>query len=276
MTILVTGGAGLVGRHLGRQTNVVALRRQDLDICDATALARTFEAVRPTCVINAAAYADVNGCTRDPQRAWRDNAAAVDILGATCASFGIRLLHLSTDYVLGGPDTPGATLPIDAPYAPLSVYARSKLGGELSALAHHAHVVRIQWVFSNEGTAFVNRAVAQMAAQQSVGLVVDQTGIPTPAPWLATQLVSLARHPMLPPVLHVAPRGEATPVDWVCHAARSQGVSPVWHPVLRADLPGPPRPARSCLDVKRTEALLGSAFPHWKQALAEPTRAATG
>lgn len=264
MTVLITGAGGLVGRNLCALDNTVGLPRAALDICDADAVTRVLDQVTPAVIINAAAYANVDGCEQDPARAWRVNAGGVDLLAREARARGIRLLHISTDYVLGGP---GPRLAVDAPFAPLGVYARSKIGGEQAAHAHGATVVRVQWVYDPLATGFVARAIQRMKDGEQVSLVTDQVGSPTPAVLLARWMMSLTQLAELPPTLHLATRGTATPQQWLCALAESLGIRPLWRPITRVNLPGPPRPAHSCLDVSATEVLLGKELPDWRHAL---------
>lgn len=274
MTILVTGGAGQLGRHLAAHSNVTALDRHGLDICDPDSVEAALALHQPHTVIHAAAYANVDGCTADPARAFRVNAGGTELVARACAARKIRMLHLSTDYVLTGPDTAGYRLPVDLPPSPQSTYARSKLAAEQSARAFGAHVVRVQWIYSHRANGFVNRALAAMQQGQSVPLVTDQYGCPTPAPLLAAWLVELAGSTQLPPILHLATTGEATAAQWVCALARARGISPVWHPISRRELTAGTRPARSCLDTSQTATLLGAPIPDWQDALQEHSRTA--
>lgn len=272
MTILVTGGNGQVGRHLAAHAGVIALGRDDLDICDPASVSTALDRHHPDAVIHTAAFTHVDDCDRDPARAFRVNAGGTEIVAAACSDRGIRLLHLSTDYVLNGPDTAGHRLLPEAVPAPLSTYGRSKWAAERAIHAHGGHIVRVQWVYSIDGTGFVNRAIARMRRGEPVSLVTDQVGSPTPAPLLAQWLIALTHHASLPRVIHLAAQGEATPAQWVSELARAQGVAPVWQPMKQAELPGALRPARSCLDVAASEALLQMRFPHWRPALLEMFR----
>ncbi len=267
MTILVTGGQGQLGRHLGHHAGVVALGRDGLDICDPTSIQRALHAHEPSCVIHCAAFTNVDGCTRDPVRAHRVNAGGTECVAAACAADGVPLLHVSTDYVIGGPDTPGHRLAVDAPIQALSTYARSKWAAEEAVRAHGGTIVRVQWVYSVDGSGFINRAIEKMRQGESVPLVTDQVGCPTPARLLARWFLELAEVQNPPSIVHLATTGTATPAEWVGAFARALGVEPVWHPVSRAILTGAPRPARSCLDVTETEALFGRALPDWATAL---------
>ena len=106
-------------------------------------------------------------------------------MAACCQGLGIRLLHLSTDFVFDGrQSTPYR--PDDA-INPLSVYGRSKRLGEEAVLAAHpsAVVLRTSWVYSRHGNNFVKTMLRLMAERDQLGVVEDQVGSPTWARGLA-------------------------------------------------------------------------------------------
>jgi dTDP-4-dehydrorhamnose reductase len=117
--VMVIGAGGFVGRHVVETLGSMALpmTRQALDLGDAAAVAAAIEAHRPRAVVNAAAWADVDICERDPAGAFRVNAEGPGHLAAACARRDIRLVHISTDYVFGGPVDGSA--PRDESSAPL-------------------------------------------------------------------------------------------------------------------------------------------------------------
>ena len=267
MSVLVLGAGGLLGRALVRHPGTVGLTHAQLDITDAEAVAAALAAVRPSAVINAAALAAVDRATQEPALAWGVNAEAPGSLAALCLEQNIRLVHISTDYVLDGPDAPGARLlETDRP-SPQSVYARSKRGGELAALAHDAVVVRIQWAYALTGQSFLARALVRLRAGEPLSLVTDQLGCPTPANWLVSPLMDCAAGGPTG-LFHLATGGEASAHQWVMTAAEALGV-PTGSVTrcTRSDLGGAYRPARSCLDS--TRFLTHWPRPHlgWDQAL---------
>ena len=266
MRLLVTGAGGLVGSAVAAAApGAVALPRAALDITDIGAIERALDDHAPTALLNAAARADVDGADRDPAGAFAVNAEAVGHLAAACARRGVALVHLSTDYVLHG----AGPLTEAAPPDPRSTYARSKRAGEEAALAHGHTVVRIQWVYAPGGRGFFTAALRRLAAGQPVRLVTDQVGVPSPAAWVARQLLRCAGQPR-PGLFHLAPDGEATAEEWVQAAARHLGLpTDSASPARRADFPGAYRPARSVLDNGRFRATWGLPPCPWEALLVE-------
>src|SRR5439155_1439965 len=118
---------------LGRDRDVRAPSRAELDVTDDAAVARAFAELRPALVFNCAAFHNLDVCEREEDRAFEVNARAVKRLAERCAESGARLVHLSTNYVFPG-DRPEPYTEDDIP-EPRSVYAISKLAGEHAALA---------------------------------------------------------------------------------------------------------------------------------------------
>lgn len=186
--VLITGGGGQLASDLEAQlqcgAEVLAPPRTLLDITDHAAVANAFAAHRPTIVFNCAAFHNVELCEREEDQAFAVNARAVKRLAGQCADAGIRLVHLSTNYVFDGA---GAD-PYDESAAPnpRSIYAISKLAGEFAALAYApgALVVRTSGLYGLHGSAskggnFVTRMIARAREQGSLTVVDDQRLTPT-------------------------------------------------------------------------------------------------
>lgn len=262
---IATGAGGLLGRALV-EAGAVGLARRDLDICDRDAVERALDALRPAAVVNAAAQAGVDLADREPERTWQTNTTAVGDLARSCQERGIRLVHLSTDYVL---DNSAADLLRESePPNPRSTYARSKLAGEALALAAGAVVVRVQWVYRPGHPGFFTRCLDGLARGDTLDLVTDQVGTPTPAvPLAAALMVGAAGGPA--GLFHLACAGEASAWSWIEAAAAMAGLPFRARPIQRAALAGAWRPARSCLDSGHFGRSFGVRLPAWQDALAD-------
>ncbi|MFT5681295.1 MAG: dTDP-4-dehydrorhamnose reductase [Myxococcota bacterium] len=265
MTILVTGAGGLIGSALVEAggDGVIGLPRAALDITDPDAVLAALDTHRPDAVINAAAQANVNLAETEPARSFTVNAVAVAALAARCAERGIRLVHLSTDYVFDSPDRElTETL---APH-PRSTYARGKLAGEHAAIKAGASVVRVQWVYQPGDRGFFNLALRRLAEGASLALVTDQIGRPTPASLVAKGLLLVAGGGPTG-LFHLACTGETSAWDWIAAAARIRGLPLNATPTTRAEMGGAHRPARSCLCSDRFAEVWGLRLPDWEVAL---------
>jgi dTDP-4-dehydrorhamnose reductase len=251
----VTGGGGQVGRALAHVLpDATLLDLGELDVTDPEAVARA--AAGHDVVIHAAAITDVDGCEDDPDRAFAVNAAGAGHVAAA----GIRVIHLSTDYVFDGhARTPYAE---DAEPAPLSVYGRSKLAGERAVLARPGNlVVRTAWVYG-EGRNFVRSVLAAEAAGTPLRVVDDQIGRPTFAADLAAALAVLATGGETG-VVNVT--GDGEPGSWADVAELVVG-----HPVERVSTDEfgarAPRPRWSVLALDRARAL-GLPLSDWRTSV---------
>ena len=133
MKILLFGGSGQLGYELKKRANdlafeVVSPVTKELDITDKAQVFTLIRSLQPTTVINSAAYTAVDKAEEEPDRAFAINAQGVRNISEACAKCGVRLLHISTDYVFDG--LLGRKLKEDDAVNPLSVYGRSKLEGE--------------------------------------------------------------------------------------------------------------------------------------------------
>ncbi len=271
MKALVTGARGQLGRALlaaaPAGVDCAGLDRAALDITDADAVARLITAERPDIVINAAAYTAVDRAEGEPDRAMAVNAAGPGHPAAALAGHGGRLVHVSTDFVFDGAAA-RAWRPGDA-RNPLSVYGRSKAGGE-DAAGPDALVVRTSWVYAAGGANFVRTMLRLMRERDEVRVVDDQIGTPTWAMGLAQVLWALAGK-RARGIFHHSDAGVASWYDFavaIQEEALTLGLLdravPVI-PIATADFPTPAaRPAFSVLDCTATRALLGDRPAHWR------------
>lgn len=278
MSRLILGAGGILGNALTRHSRArgipcFALNHAALDLCDTPALAAALERHRPECVVNAAAMTAVDLCESERARAFEVNAAAPGRLAVACRERGIRLVHVSTDYVFDGA--------IRRPYReedsarPLGVYAASKLEGEQRVLAADpsALVVRPAWVFSADGKTFLCRLRRLVATEETLRVANDRTGNCTYAPDLATAIEALVVR-RATGIVHFANRGELSWYDFALALleealrlglpVRCRKVEPISSALL--NLPAK-RPPYSVLDTSRYKQLTGNAIRPWRETL---------
>ena len=286
--ILLTGPHGQVGFELRRALAPLgplhAWSRADCDLGDADALCRRVRSVRPTVIVNAAAWTAVDQAEREAEAAWAVNATAPGVLAGLAAELGALFVHYSTDYVFDG-TAAGAYRESDPP-APLSVYGRSKLAGEQAVAASGARylILRTSWVFGAHGGNFARTILKLAATRPQLTVVADQFGAPTSAALIAdvtAQLVGrylAAGAPADFPfgLYHLAAAGETTWYDYAARViakARAAGrplalAADGLKPIPARDYPLPaPRPANSRLNTERLRRTFGLYLPPWEQGL---------
>ncbi len=111
--VLVLGAYGMLGHDLQRVFPDAVFRGHDLDITDQKKVTAAVREIKPTLVINAAAYTDVDGCEDHRDLAFTVNGEALFTLSGACRDAGACLIHYSTDYVFDGTQTilPGNRYP---------------------------------------------------------------------------------------------------------------------------------------------------------------------
>ncbi|MFD5824919.1 dTDP-4-dehydrorhamnose reductase [Lentzea sp. NPDC060358] len=268
--ILVPGGRGQLGHDLAAlSADVRAVSSAELDVTAVTAA----DLAGAAAVINCAAYTAVDAAETDEDRAFAVNAVGPGLLAEACASAGIPLIHVSTDYVFSG-DATRPYEPSDA-VGPKTAYGRTKLEGERRVLEAGGWVVRTAWVYGVHGSNFVKTMAALESTKPSLSVVDDQTGSPTWSRDLAAGLLELAS--VLPEqrLLHATGGGDTTWFGFARAVFEELGADPDRvRPCTTAEFPRPaPRPAYSVLSGEAWAAAGLRPLPHWRGALTEAFRA---
>jgi dTDP-4-dehydrorhamnose reductase len=268
---LITGAGGMVGTDLRdelqrRGEDVVAASRCELDVTDAAAVSALVERVRPTIIINCAAYTKVDDAETNEALANAINGSAVEHLAHAADRADALLVHISTDFVFDGAKrTP---YEINDATAPLSAYGRSKLIGEQAAARARRHlIVRTAWLFGVHGPNFVEAMRTQVKkGNTQLRVVNDQRGRPTYTPHLADALIRLAVQDAQG-IVHYADEPECT---WFDFARAIVGDAAQVEPVTSDQFPRPARrPAYSVLSTERYERLTGVRPASWEEGLRE-------
>ncbi len=273
----VTGARGQLGRQLTAAFSasgweVLGSGHEQLDITDDEAL-QQLEGWRPTVVINAAAWTDVDGCARDPQRAFRINGIAAGRVAEAAGRAGALAVQVSTNEVFDG-STVRPYGEDDQPN-PLNPYGASKLAGERAAAAATPNhlLVRTSWVFGPGGRNFpakiVEIAHRRVAADEPLAVVADERGNPTWAPDLARGILSAVEAALdgrlAPGILHLAGEPPVSRFDWAKEILA--GVPNLrLVPISAAEYPRASRvPLRAVLATGRASALGIGPFD-WRSA----------
>lgn len=272
------GAAGQLGFDLARTFDLpgelIRLTRADLDVLDRAAVARVLGDLRPTHVVNTAAYNLVDRAEDEREQAFALNAVAVGALGDVCEALGATLVHFSTDYVFDGRrSTPYGEE--DAP-GPLSAYAESKLEGERQAQAHGrpAFVFRVCGLFGVAAIAGARRAnfvevMLRMAREgRPLRVVRDQVLTPSYTYDLAPKVWRVIGREA-PGLYHLTNAGATSWYEFAREIFRLSGLTPSLTAVTAAEYGARARrPAYSVLGHRRLAAIGEDDLRPWKDALA--------
>ena len=287
MKILLTGSNGQVGFELQRSLapvgELIAVDRAGCDLADEAALRHLIRSLRPDVIVNAAAYTAVDRAEADAATAIAVNARAPGVMGDEAARLGACVVHFSTDYVFDG-TKPSPYTESDATN-PQSVYGRSKRDGELAlqrSCGSHL-ILRASWVVGAHGNNFAKTILRLAMERDTLGVVADQFGVPTPASVLADvtgELLSRSagegRAAFPFGLYHLVPAGETSWHQYACFVleqAQAAGhalkvTADRIRPLATAEYPtAARRPLNSRLDTSRIRAAFGLQLPDWQAAI---------
>lgn len=281
MRILLLGPNGQVGWELQRSLaplgELVLADRHQANLADPESLRGLVRAIRPTVIVNAAAHTAVDKAESEAELAWAINATAPGVLAEEAQLLGALLVHYSTDYVFDG----SGDQPRDesAPTGPLSVYGRSKLGGEqaIQATSVRHLIFRTSWVYAARGGNFAKTMLRLAVERDALNVIDDQIGAPTGADLIADVTAHAIRATLAEPskagLYHLAAAGETSWHGYARHVletARSRGralqvASDGIHPIATSAYPTPAtRPLNSRLDTRKLREALGLSLPEWR------------
>lgn len=287
MLVLVTGVNGQLGYDtvkelLSRGHRVIgsgtaaecrcACEYCRLDITDTVAVNAALMRIKPDAVIHCAAWTAVDAA-EDEENRGRVYAVNVDgtaNIASVCSALDCKLLYISTDYVFDGQgDEPWR--PDCHTYAPLNVYGRSKLEGELAVASavERFFIVRTAWVFGVNGKNFVRTMLELGKTHDSLRVVNDQIGTPTYTPDLARLLANMIESEKYGYYHATNEGGFISWYDFAVEIFRQAGYSVEVIPVSTAEygLSKAARPFNSRLDKGKLTQCGFVPLPDWKDAL---------
>ena len=243
-----------------------------LDITDTVAVNAALMRIKPDAVIHCAAWTAVDAA-EDEENRGRVYAVNVDgtaNIASVCSALDCKLLYISTDYVFDGQgDEPWR--PDCRTYAPLNVYGRSKLGGELAVASavERFFIVRTAWVFGVNGKNFVRTMLELGRTHDSLRVVNDQIGTPTYTPDLARLLANMIESEKYGYYHATNEGGFISWYDFAVEIFRQAGYSVEVIPVSTAEygLSKAARPFNSRLDKGKLTQCGFVPLPDWKDAL---------
>lgn len=286
MNILVTGANG----QLGNEMRIVAKNSHDtyiytdvvevdgvkttlLDITSMDAVRKMVQENDVKCIINCAAYTNVDKAETDETFCELLNAKAVENLAIAMKEVDGLLVHVSTDYVFGG-DPYNTPCKEDQKGTPTGVYGKTKLQGETNILASGCKhvIIRTAWLYSEFGKNFVKTMLNLTATKPQLKVVFDQVGTPTYAYDLAAaiyEIISKRQFEGNDGVYHYSNEGVCSWFDFTKMIAEYAGNTACdIQPCHSDEFPSPVnRPAYSVLDKTKIKETFGVKVPYWTDSL---------
>ena len=277
MNILVTGGDGQLGSSLKKFSNeykdhiFTFIDVKDLDLTDTPAMIGYINKHNPDIIINCAAYTAVDKAESEPEKAMAINAAVPGEMAKICAKAGIRMVHISTDYVFDGKSyTPyKETDPVN----PVSLYAKSKQEGEKLILEQDVKgvIIRTSWLYSEYGQNFTKTILKRGKELGRLRVVYDQVGGPTYAGDLARAILEIlpaVAKTGTPDIYHYANEGVISWYDFASAIVEISGIECILEPIETKDYPTPTaRPAYSAFNKEKFKSHFGLKIPYWRSSL---------
>lgn len=292
MNILITGANGQLGNemrlvskassHTFVFTDVVEAEGVETTLLDITDLEAVRSIVRERsvqCIVNCAAYTNVDKAESDEAFCRVLNADAPRNLAQAMKEAGGLLVHVSTDYVFGG-DPYNTPCKEDQKGTPTGVYGRTKLEGEQHILATGCDyvILRTAWLYSEFGRNFVKTMLNLTATKPQLKVVFDQAGTPTYAYDLAQAIRTvLEDYVQEQPqqgyskngIYHFSNEGVCSWYDFTKVIAALSGHTECdIQPCHSHEFPSPViRPAYSVLDKTKIKETFGIRIPYWMDSL---------
>lgn len=277
MKLLVFGSTGQVAQELRRQCpngwDMQALGRTEADLSDPQACAAIVGQSNADVVVNAAAYTAVDRAEAEEDLARLINADAPAAMARAAADRKLPFLHISTDYVFDGSGT-GPRKP-EAATNPINAYGRTKLAGEkgVAAAGGRFAILRTSWVFSAHGNNFVKTMLRLGAQRDTLDVVADQIGGPTPAADIASALLTMAQAMAdgsgKSGLFHFSGAPDVSWAEFAREIFRQSKLRCEVRDIPASAYPTPAsRPANSQLDCASLREVFGIERPDWRVGLA--------
>lgn len=292
MNILVTGANGQLGREMRLiapdtpfhfiftdVTEAEGVETTLLDITSPEAVKQLVKANDIRCIVNCAAYTNVDKAESDEAFCRVLNAEAPRNLAEAMKEANGLLIHISTDYVFGG-DPYNIPCREDQQGTPTGAYGRTKLEGEKNILATGCDsvILRTAWLYSEYGKNFVKTMLNLTATKPQLKVVFDQAGTPTYAYDLARAIQTIlqdysAENPTKgyskAGIYHFSNEGVCSWYDFTKVIAELAGQTECdIQPCHSNEFPSPvKRPAYSVLDKTKIKETFGIRIPYWTDSL---------
>ncbi len=276
--ILVTGSKGQLGSEIKKlstnyQYSFFFTSRENLDIINLNDIRAFIIENNINTIINCAAYTAVDKAEDEEKIANNINNIAVKNIAMLCNEFGIKLIHLSTDYVFDGKNY--------KPYCeedktnPMGIYGKTKLDGEKSIIEYNLKnsiIIRTSWIYSSFGNNFVKTMLRFGKEKDELGVIFDQIGTPTYARDLAKTILDII--PKINndkiEIYNYSNEGVLSWYDFSKEIMKMAKIDCKINPIETFQYPTPAsRPHYSLLNKSKIKKEFDIVIPYWKDSLVE-------
>ena len=278
--VLVTGADGQLGNEIKLLSKKINLPFKfyftDADILDITCKSGVEQYVKNNhiqFIVNCAGYTAVEKAETEGDIAFAVNATGVNNIASVAKRHGVKVIHISTDYVFDGASDIAYTE--DMTTNPLSVYGSTKLKGEeaLMQMDNDWIIIRTSWLFSEFGDNFVKTMIRLMNQKDMLTVVEDEVGSPTYAADLAEMIIHILqlseKDEWKKGIYHFCNRGEVSRFEFTKEIKRLAGIKDCELKAVRAKEYGSMvnRPAYSALNPSKIANVFSVKIPRWEEAL---------
>ena len=285
MNVLITGSNGQLGSELRILNDEFLILNyqcffttsQDLDITEHQKVKEFIKINDIKIILNCAAYTAVDKAQNEQELADKINHLAVKNLAMLSNEFGIKLIHISTDYVFDGTNFKPYTE--DDTTNPQSVYGSTKLDGEKTILEcnlKNSIIIRTSWVYSHYGANFVKTMLRLGKEKESLGVIFDQVGTPTYAKDLAKAILQIIQHSAFntqnstpsTEIYNFSNEGVVSWYDFAKEIMKMAKLDCKVNPIETKEYPTPAkRPHYSLLNKSKIKNVFDIEIPYWKDGL---------
>jgi dTDP-4-dehydrorhamnose reductase len=280
--ILLTGRTGQVGYELERSLQglgeIVAVDRKQMDLSDLDQVRDVIHQIKPSLIVNPAAYTAVDQAESEEALAMRINAQAPGVMAEEAKKLGAAMIHYSTDYVFDGSKR-APYVESDTP-SPINVYGRTKWKGEqaIQATGIPHLILRTSWVYGSRGRNFLLTVLRLAQQRDELRIVDDQYGTPTWCRTIADTTAHLIAQAKCHSewwkeksgIYHLTAQGQTTWASLTEAILENTGLSkfPVVKRITTQEYPLPAqRPAYSVMSCQKLMNMGQLELPEWKKAL---------
>lgn len=273
MKYLLIGNHGQLGSEFEDKLtelrkDFVAVDIDKVDICDYQAITNLFSFVKPSIVINCAAYNDVDAAEHNKEIAFNVNAEAVKYLAYSSYKHHAFLIHFSSDYVFDGKKTDGMYSEVDETN-PINTYGKSKLAGEhlLQNELDDYLLFRLSWVYGSGTQNFIFKITQWAIDKEILKVTDDEISVPTSTQVIVDVVLNSIKQG-LEGKFHLTNSGFCSRFQWAETIIRLLELNTKLEPVAQDYFKLPAkRPKFSAMSNSKISGELNIEIPLWEVSL---------